>query len=169
MAHLGHISRLWGLAGVEVFLMSGVIRVMPSWSEISLSPHRLLAGVALALLLPLMMYFEGYRGFYKGFAPRVVSRSKALSVEPQILHSLLAPLFCMGFVGSTTRRKVSLWIITITIVGLVIWIKALPQPWRWVIDVSVGVALFGGVLSIIWLAYSDWDSEGYLCDPELPQ
>ena len=58
--------------------------------------------------------------------------------------------------------------VTLCIVGLVFWVKGLPQPWRWVIDLSVAAALFAGTLSIIWLACRDWNKDGYLCDPEIP-
>jgi len=161
-------ARYWGLIGVIASLMSAVYRVMPSWGEIN-SASGLLAYALLALLLPVMAYFEAYRGFYKSFSPRVVSRSKALIGQPKKLYWLLAPLFCMGFIGSSRRRKVTLSVVTLCIAGLVFWVKGLPQPWRWVIDLSVGVALLGGTLSIIWLAYQDWNKEGYLCDPEIPE
>ncbi len=164
---MGLISRLWGLAGVVVLLVSAVWRLMPGWNEAGVD-HGAQTYIALGLLLPTMLYIEGYRGFYRGFAPRVVSRSKALADLKSWPYQLLAPLFCMGFIGSYQRRKVIVWIITMAIVGLVVWVKGLPQPWRWVIDLSVAVALLAGVLSVVWLAYRDWSREGYLCDPEIP-
>ncbi|MBL4761111.1 MAG: hypothetical protein JKY93_00255 [Gammaproteobacteria bacterium] len=160
-------ARFWGLLGVTVFLMSAVIRVLPSWEEVSTAGGPLTYAL-LVFLLAVMGYLEGYRGFYKGFSPRVVSRSKALTGQTKSVYWVLAPLFCMGFIGSSRLRKVGLIVVTLCIVGLVFWVKGLPQPWRWVIDLSVAVALFGGTLSIIWLAYRDWDKEGYLCDPEIP-
>ena len=57
------LSRYWGLMGVTAFLLSAVIRVMPSWGEISTAGGPLAYGL-LAILLPLMVYFEAYRGFY---------------------------------------------------------------------------------------------------------
>lgn len=161
------LSRYWGLMGVTAFLLSAVIRVMPSWGEISMASGPLAYGL-LAILLPLMIYFEAYRGFYKGFAPRVVSRSKALKWQSNWVYLVLAPLFCMGFIGSSRRRKIGLSVVTLCIAALVIWVRGLPQPWRWVIDLSVAVALLAGTLSIIWLAYRDWNKNGYLCDPEIP-
>ena len=164
---MGDWSRFWGLIGVTAFLMSAVFRVMPDWGDVRTANEPLAYGL-LVILLPLMGYFEGYRGFYKGFAPRVVSRSKALTIQTKPMYRVLAPLFCMGFIGSTCRRKMGLAIVTLCIVGLVFGVKGLPQPWRWVIDLSVAVALFSGTLSIVWLAYRDWNKEGYLCDPEIP-
>lgn len=159
--------RYWGLMGVTLFLLSAVIRVMPSWTEVSTTDGPL-AYALLVFLLPVLGYFEGYRGFYKGFSPRVVSRSKALMGQTKPVYRVLAPLFCMGFIGSSRRRKLAVVVVTLSIVGLVIGVKGLPQPWRWVIDLSVALALLGGMLSIIWLAYRDWNKEGYLCNPEMP-
>lgn len=160
-------SRFWGLIGVTVFLMSAVFRVMPDWGDVRTANEPLAYGL-LVILLPVMGYFEGYRGFYKGYAPRVVSRSKALTIQTKPMYRILAPLFCMGFIGSTCRRKVGLVVVTLCIVGLVFGVKGLPQPWRWVIDLSVAVALLSGTFSIVWLAYRDWNKEGFLCDPEIP-
>lgn len=95
-------SRFWGLVGVTIFLMSAVIRVLPSWKEVCAAGGPL-AYTLLVFLLPVMSYFEGYRGFYKGFSPRVVSRSKALTIHTKPIYWVLAPLFCMGFIGSTCR------------------------------------------------------------------
>lgn len=74
----------------------------------------------------------------------------------------------MGFIGSSLRRKIGLSVVTLFIAALVFWVGALSQPWRWVIDFSVGVALLGGTAFIIWLACRDWNEEGYLCEPEIP-
>lgn len=166
---MGVWSRFWGLLGVTVFLMGAVFRVMPNWEEVSTAATGPLAYALLAFLLPVMVYFEGYRGFYKGFAPRVVSRSKSLPNESKRVYQVLAPLFCMGFIGSSRRRKLGLSVVTLSIAVLVLWVKGLSQPWRWVIDFSVGMALLGGTLSIIWLAYRDWHREEYPCDPEIPR
>ena len=160
-------ARYWGLLGVTLFLLGAVMRVMPSWSEVTTTSEPL-AYVLLMFLLPVLGYLEGYRGFYKGFSPRVVSRSKALMGQTKPVYWVLAPLFCMGFIGSSCRRKVGVIVVTLCIVGLVVGVKGLPQPWRWVIDLSVGVALLGGAASIIWLACRDWNKEGYLSDPEIP-
>lgn len=155
------MGRLWGLVGVTAFLSSAVVRLWPSWSEIA-TANGPVAYAALALLLPALLYLEAYRGFYLGFGPRVVSRSKTLTSGTRFVYRLFAPLYCMGFIGSSLGRKLRLTLLTLCIAGLVFWVRELPQPWRWVIDLSVAVALLGGSLSILWLAYRDWHGERHL-------
>ena len=50
-------SRLWGLLGVTAFLMNAFFRVILSWVEVS-TPNGPLAYGLLAILLPVMGYFE---------------------------------------------------------------------------------------------------------------
>ena len=53
--------------------------------------------VSLLLILFFMAYAEGYKGFQKGFSPRVAARAKYLKDHPDLLHAVFAPFFCMGF------------------------------------------------------------------------
>jgi len=122
----------------------------------------------LLFCLPLMLYCEGYLGFHRRFSPRVVSRAKALEGHGNIFHKLLAPLFCMGFIHSPLRRKVSLAVMTLAILGLVALVRMLEEPWRGVIGISVAFALLMGVASIAWLDFKTRGSSEWLCDPELP-
>lgn len=161
--------RFWGLAGVVTMLLYSVMRVIPSWSELAAPQNGLIDYVVFSIVLLAMIYWEGYKGFHKAFAPRVVSRSKALIYQPSPVYRILAPVFCIGLIGSPIRRKISLIVFTGVIVLLVVGVKAMPQPWRWMIDLSVAMALLVGVGSILWLSCRDWNQEGYLCDPEIPQ
>lgn len=161
-------GQIWGLCGVLIFLLSAVWRILPDMHDVFAEQNGLEPYAAVSILLPIMVYLEGYRGFYKRFTPRVVSRGKALVYQDNHIHQILAPLFCMGFIGSTIRRKFGLTIVTMSIVGLVFVVRELSQPWRWVVDLSVAVALLFGVVSIIWVAFNDWSTDQFLCDPEVP-
>jgi low affinity Fe/Cu permease len=161
-------GQIWGLCGVLIFLLSAVWRIFPDMHDVFSEQNGLESYLAVSVLLPMMVYLEGYRGFYKRFTPRVVSRGKALVYQDNLIYQILAPLFCMGFIGSAVRRKLGLTIVTVSIVGLAFWVGGLSQPWRWVVDVSVAVALLFGVVSIIWVAFKDWSTDQFLCDPEVP-
>ena len=130
--------------------------------------HDVVALILLLLLIPAMVYLEAYRGFYLAFAPRVVARSKALSQQKLLTYHILAPLFCFGFIGSTARRKTISFLLSFAILALVFGVRALPIELRWAIDFSVALALFLGAGSILYLAYQDWEGDGYQCDPEVP-
>jgi len=48
-----------------------------------------------------MLYSEGYKGFQKGYSPRVAARGHYLRDHSTLLRAILAPLFCMGFFHSS--------------------------------------------------------------------
>ena len=62
-----------------------------------------------AVMIPwlfFMLYSEGYKGFQKGYSPRVAARGHYLRDHSTLLRAILAPLFCMGFFHSTKKRKI---------------------------------------------------------------
>ena len=97
-----------------------------------------------------MAYAEGYKGFHLGFAPRVVRRASYLRDNPQLSHTLLAPLFCMGYFYTTTRRQIVSIGLTVMIICFVLIAGLLPQPWRGIVDAGVVVGLSLGVASILY-------------------
>lgn len=140
----------WGFFGVVGLLASAVYRLWPqasALSDVALSP---LHWCVLAVFVPFMAYSEGYRGFHLNFAPRVVARAAWLRrhASPQLL--LLAPLFCMGFIHASRKRKVISFTVTMAIVTLVISVRQLAQPWRGIIDAGVVLGLALGVASLLY-------------------
>ncbi|MEZ0372320.1 MAG: hypothetical protein ACAI44_24740, partial [Candidatus Sericytochromatia bacterium] len=102
-----------------------------------------------------MAYSEGYRGFQKQFSPRFAARTRWLLEHADWPQTLLAPLFCMGFFGTTRKRKAVAYGLTAGIVLLVILIRLLPQPWRGIVDAGVLIGLLWGLVSVLifsWLA-----------------
>jgi hypothetical protein len=97
-----------------------------------------------------MVWAEGYKGFHRAFAPRVVVRASYLAANPRPLHVLLAPLFCMGYIHATPRRRLMSIALSGMIVSFVLAVRMLPQPWRGIIDVGVVAGLAVGVGSIIY-------------------
>lgn len=170
---MGEIVQLlgftWGIGGVLAMLMFAVYRLTPI--ALDLTNINLDGWHWLALLFSIvyMAYAEGYQGFHKGFAPRVVVRATYLRNNPRILHVLLAPFFCMGFLHATRRRLLLSYSLTTMIIGLVIIMKMLPQPWRGIVDAGVVTGLFLGVCSIVYfLVQSVTAPERLIFSPELP-
>ena len=100
-----------------------------------------------------MAYSEGYRGFQKGYSPRLVSRALELRDIATPVTLLLAPLYCMNYFAAETRRLVSAWVLTVAIILLIIVFHQLPQPWRGLLDAGVIVGLSWGFVATIgcWL------------------
>jgi uncharacterized membrane protein YedE/YeeE len=141
---------VWGIAGVVIVLAQAIFKLFPLALELvdhELTPLQL--GV-LGGWLVMSAYSEGYRGFHKQFAPRVVARARHLSAHPRPLHVALAPAYCMGLLHATRKRLVVSWILTLAIVAVVIVVRKLAQPWRGIIDAGVVVGLTLGLASICY-------------------
>ena len=149
---LGNIAAFWGLLGVILLLGAAVYR-LSFWAIDAFNyPFSLLQWVIFVGYAIFMAISEGYKGFQKGFSPRVAARALYLSKNPSPKRFIFAPLFCMGFFGATRKRKITTWILTLTIIGLIIIIKLLPQPWRGIIDFGVVLGLTWGLISLILYA-----------------
>jgi hypothetical protein len=137
--------------GVVAILAQAVWRLAPLALE-PLQEHSLSGGQALiyAAWVAVSLYAEGYRAFQLQFSPRVVARALYLARNPRIVHIALAPAFCMALIHATRRRLAVAWGTTLMIVALVMIVRRIPQPWRGIIDGGVVVALFWGMLAILY-------------------
>lgn len=145
---LGVLAWIWGVGGVLLVCGRAVWSLVPKVVQAfdaPLSPIQIAAGVA---WLGFMAYFEGYRGFQKAFAPRVVARAQHLAAHPRGLEVLLAPMFCMGLVRATSKRLLVSWCLLIGVTALVLMVRLLPQPWRGLVDAGVVLGLSWGCLAI---------------------
>ena len=141
----------WGVLGVTVLLLQAILRMTP----VALEPWRTgtLSMGQMALYLGwvvLNAYLEGHRGFHLRFSPRVVSRAYYLGARPKLLWVLLAVPFCMSLFHARRRQQIVSWTLVIVIVGLVLTIRHVPQPWRGIIDGGVVVGLIWGLVSLWW-------------------
>ena len=154
------LSFFWGMSGIIFILMFAIYRLAPMAVALKDTPLELLHWVALIFSLIYMAYAEGYKGFFLSFAPRAAVRAHYLAKNPRVLHILFAPLFCMGFIHATRKRKLVSFGLTITIMGFVMAVRYLPQPWRGILDAGVVVGLTLGCFSILYFCYV------VLSDPE---
>lgn len=140
----------WGIGGVVLLLLFAIYRLAPmalALADLTLSN---LHWFALVFSIVYMAYAEGYKGFHRAFAPRVVLRARYLIGNPRPLHVLLAPLVCMGYIHATRKRILLSTALTTMIIGFVLIARMLPQPWRGIVDAGVVVGLIIGVLSIFY-------------------
>ena len=140
----------WGIGGVLSLLLFAIYRLAPMALDLANSTLSLLHWAALVFSIVYMAYAEGYKGFHLGFAPRVVVRANYLRENPRIYLVLLAPLFCMGYIHATRRRRLLSIGLTAMIICFVLVARILPQPWRGILDAGVVVGLGIGIISILY-------------------
>ena len=165
---IGSIAAFWGIVGASAILLMAVGRMFKHVIE---GFGYTLEIQHYALLIPwlfFMVYSEGYKGFQKGFSPRVAARACYLKNNATWLRAILAPLFCMGFFGSTRKRKIVIFCLLTAITSFVILFQYVPQPWRGVLDVGVVAGLSYGIIAtwVFFLRY--WFGSGEMADPEIP-
>ena len=145
---LGTLGAVWGVVGVSLLLVTAVVRLAPiAWASF-FEPLDVVHYVAYAGSVFFLGYTEGYKAFQKQFSPRVIARADYLSRHPTLLRALLAPAFCMGFFHATRKRLVVAWGLALGVVGLVLIVGRLDQPWRGIVDFGVVVALTWGVIAM---------------------
>lgn len=161
---------LWGVLGILLLLGQAILRLAPVALEPlrdgSLTPA---LGVLYVVVVVANAYAEGYRGFQRRFAPRVVARALHLAREPRPLHVVFAPLFCMAYFHSKRRARISAWAVTCAVLVAIAVVRHLPQPWRGVIDAGVVVGLLWGVVSVLVLFVASLRGTRAAGDPELPE
>jgi hypothetical protein len=141
---------IWGVAGVILLLLSAIARLTPLAIEPvvahTMTPLQWSVYVGWSLFNG---YVEGYRGFQKGYVPRVVARAFWLGRNPRPLLLLLAPFFCSGLIHATRRRLITSWCLLIGIVLIVQLVRLLEQPWRGILDAGVVVGLAYGTAALV--------------------
>jgi hypothetical protein len=140
----------WGVLTTTALLISAIARLTPLALE-PLQSHTM-TGLQWALYVGWGLfngYVEGYRGFQKGYVPRVVARAFWLGHNPRPLFVLLAPFFCSGLFYATRKRLIISWCLLIGIVGIVQVVRLLEQPWRGIVDAGVVVGLAYGTAALV--------------------
>lgn len=139
------VAAAWGVGGTVAVLLDAIVRLLPK----ALAPLReevtpeLIAAYAASMAI--LGYAEGYRGFQKSFAPKVVTRALALRGP---LQTALAPLYCLGLLGPPAV-VVRGWALLAVIVGFVGIASQLDAQWRGAVDAGVVVGLSWGAVSIL--------------------
>ena len=164
----GALSAAWGVGGVLLLIGSAIYRLTPlalgAFSESLGGLHWLI----LVLWVAFMVYSEGYRGFQRGFSPRVAARARYLKENPRLLYAVLAPFHCMGLVQATRRRLVGSWLLVLMIVALVIAVQRLEQPWRGIVDAGVVAGLGWGFVSLLYFTYRAFTQETFSYPIDVP-
>lgn len=170
---IGNIAAIWGVAGACTVLGFAVARMMGHVTEGLSQPLSLIHYAVLVPWLFFMLYSEGYKGFQKGYSPRVASRANYLREHSTPLRAILAPFFCMAFFHSTRKRKIVIACLLTGITLLVVLFQYIPQPWRGVLDLGVVLGLSWGIIATVIYFVKYWfatgsEAESSIADPEVP-
>lgn len=158
---MGKFGAFWGIAGVSLLLGRAVISLSGMALAAFSEPFKWYHWVTLVVVLFFMAYSEGYKAFQKGFSPRVAARARYLQQNPKTLHVVLAPLFCMGFIHATKRRKITSICVLAGIVVLILLVRLASQPWRGIIDVGVVVGLTWGLISLWYFTFQAFTNPAF--------
>jgi len=145
---MGLLAAVWGVVGVAAVLIFPIVRLSPFAGEALAGQLSAIQWAALIANSLLMAYSEGYRGFQLKFCPRVASRALYLYRNPTVVDTLLAPFFCIGYYRSKRRTMIVAWLGTFAIIGLVLLVHQLNQPWRGIVDAGVVLGLTWGLVSL---------------------
>jgi len=166
---IGLLGALWGLGGVFLLLGYAIVRLAPLAIEAFSVNLRWYHWLILGTHVLLMAYLEGYRGFQKGFSPRVAARAKYLNNSSQPIHALLGPFFCMGYYHTSRRTKITTISLTTGIIILVGLIRFLDQPWRGIVDTGIIVGLSWGIISLLIFSIRAFTSDDFDHSPQVPE
>lgn len=164
---IGTFGAIWGMFGVFLLLGSATYRLTPLAIDAFNSTFLWFHWLALAVIVLFMAYAEGYKGFQQGFSPRVAARAKYLKDHPRALHSVFAPLFCMGYFHATKRRKITSISLTLGIIVLILLVRFVSQPWRGIIDAGVVIGLAWGLVSLAVYGFRAFTETGFDHSPEV--
>lgn len=161
---------LWGTLGVVAVLVDAIVRLLPNAIEPlakgTLTPVGVIAYLAAIVGLA---YAEGYRGFQLRFSPRVIARADRLAkTETRAWLIVLAPVMTMGLIHATRRRLIATWLLVAMIVGFIVVVRVLDQPWRGAVDAGVVVGLSWGSVTILIELVRALQGRGSTIDPDLP-
>ena len=166
---MGVFGAIWGVTGVVLLLASAVYRLSGTALGALSSSWLWYHMVFFLFVIFFMAYAEGYRAFQQRFSPRVAARAKYLMRHPTIFRVLFAPIFCMGFFHASKRRKITSISVTVGIIILVILVRAVPQPWRGIVDLGVVVGLTWGIVSIVIFSVKAFSSDAFAHSPDVPE
>ena len=159
----------WGIVGVLLLLSFAIFRLAPIAFELGDLQLSAVHWASLAFSIVYMAYAEGYKGFHRGFSPRVIQRANYLRENPRWHHVLLAPAFCMGYIYATRSRQILSIGLTLVVMGFVVVARQLPQPWRGILDAGVVTGLSLGIMSILYFLLNSLRTPGFITvSPEVP-
>ncbi len=162
------IGPVWGLLGVTALLGWAIYRLGLIGLEGLAVAWDPLHWAVFALWLAVTAVGKGHFALRRGWSPRIAARVRHLHDHPAVIRTLLAPLFCLGFFHAPRKRIIISTVMVIVMIGLVIAVQGLVQPWRGIVDLGVAVGLAWGLVSLWQFTLQAWSPAGLDHSPEVP-
>lgn len=147
-SRLDAVTSAWAVVGVAALFASAVYRLGARGLEAILGGLDALEWTSLVLLTAAFVYGEGLRALDRGWVPKMMGRVRALRHESGLLK-ILGPLYGLGLVGRNRWEVVKHWTGAFLIVVAVLVVRAMPTPWRGIVDFAVAAALTWGLVAIV--------------------
>ena len=139
----------WGTLGIGATFVEAIVRLAArAGAQLSgeVSPGQWLA---LAVLVVAMAYIEGYRALQRRFAPSVVARATEAADSGRTMWAILAPIYAISLIGAP-GRTIARSAFGVVMIGVSVHlVRALPAPWRGIVDAAVAVALVWGLIALL--------------------
>lgn len=164
---LGVVAACWAVVGLCALLLFAIVRLSMVVVEGAEFPWQWPHWAVAAANAAFMAWSEGYRGFQLKFSPRSAARVKWLVHHASGPSTLFAPVFAMGYFNATPRRMAGVYGLTVFVVGAIVVVHMLPQPWRAALDIGVILGLAWGVASFLWSLKRTFATPGFPVSPEL--
>ena len=145
-------AAVWAMVGVSLLFAEPTLRLGVRASRTIAAGLRPGEWVGLVVVAAALLYTEGHRALQKRLAPKVVARTLALGRQPSLGAVLLAPLYALSLVRAERRELGRSWLGVVLIAAAVMIVRALPAPWRGIVDGGVALALLWGLVSL-WVQF----------------
>lgn len=162
-----YLGAVWAVTGLTIVVIDAFIRLVPHALDALRSNLSLFEWAIFIIICGFILLTEGYRGFQKQFSPRFAARALYLLNNPRPIHVLLAPIFCIGFIHASKRRKITAWSLTIGIIILIVIVRQLAQPWRGMVDAAVILGLSYGLATVYYFTWRAITTMTCTVDPEV--
>lgn len=148
-AMMGPLVSAWTLTGVAALFAWAIYRLGARGIATIRAGLDTGEWTVLVLLTAAFVYGEGFLALDRRWVPRVVERARRVRDDRRLVVRVLAPLYGLSLVGTSRLELARGWLGTAAIVVAVVLVAGLPAPWRGIVDFSVAVALFWGLVAIL--------------------
>lgn len=149
----GLLAAAWGVGAHAVVLLVAARKLLRGGlAGLAEAEEATVAWLLAAACVAAFCYFQGYRGFQRGFSRMVAARARHLARHPTPWHAALAPLHVCGLIHATGRRRAATAALFVAIPFLSWGVGRLPEPLHGAVALGVAAGLTWGLVSMVTLA-----------------
>lgn len=139
----------WAIVGVVALFVEAIVQLARRGVATVRAGLEPIEWLMLAALVVAFVWGEGVNALERRWVPRVVTRAAELRSGGRTIDRALAPIYAMSLIGAERKVLARAWVGVLLIVAAVLLVRALPEPWRGIIDLAVALALSWGLFAIV--------------------